>query len=727
MLLKDIVTNGISYSVAMVSQDEDLTRDLQQRLVLWAYNPGPVDGDWGSKTQSAYASWATNNQFKPDEISSQAAARLLSAPPIPPIVIPPAITPPSSGNPPTTGTPPAQGNPPGTPPVATPPVVTPPVVAPPVVTPPAPVTPPVVTPPAPALLTLQTIAAGTSNYGLTAIRGNQSLVKELQTRLTALGQTPGIIDGLWGSKTEAAYAAWAKSKALPTDSLTPQAAKLLLPQPKVEPPVVPSSLKAIADGTTNVSIDAVYLNNTLVREIQTRLTAVGQKPGTIDGLWGFTSQDAYIAWATANKLPTNSITPQAAKLLLPQPKVDLPPAAPVLPANLPAIVTSAKPLSFTDAAISTTLVKEIQTRLTAYSAYSGAIDGKWTPLLQTAYITWATSNGFPTDSITPNAAKLLQAAPPKIDPVVIVKPTPPDSLLWAPDSEPAPDNLRAVRAGKYRWSVNQVKASTGLTKELQQSLNAMGHQPGIEDGQWGGKTQTAYSTFANKFDTLSFDASNISLSPRGAKLLLEPEIPKIPVPEKPAKLTDQDYQAVAKMIGCDEATVRAVTEVEAAGSGFFADGRSKILFEAHWFGDLTGGIYDDIAPSISSPVWNRSLYIGGVAEWDRLYRAVNLNRAAALKSASWGLGQIMGFNHGVAGYSNVEDFVKDMHLSEGKQLIAMFNFIRNADLANALVKRNWAAFARGYNGESYRINEYDVRLAESYAYWKQYLASVVKK
>ncbi|NJM46018.1 MAG: N-acetylmuramidase family protein [Alkalinema sp. RU_4_3] len=181
------------------------------------------------------------------------------------------------------------------------------------------------------------------------------------------------------------------------------------------------------------------------------------------------------------------------------------------------------------------------------------------------------------------------------------------------------------------------------------------------------------------------------------------------------------------MMGCEEATVRAVTEVEAAGSGFFADGRSKILFEAHWFSDLTDGIYDDTAPSLSSPVWNRSLYIGGVGEWDRLYRAANLNRAAALQSASWGLGQIMGFNHNLAGYPNVEDFVKDMHISEGKQLIAMFNFIRNADLAPALVRRNWAAFARGYNGEGYRQNEYDVRLAEAYAYWKQYLASALKK
>ena len=67
--------------------------------------------------------------------------------------------------------------------------------------------------------------------------------------------------------------------------------------------------------------------------------------------------------------------------------------------------------------------------------------------------------------------------------------------------------------------------------------------------------------------------------------------------------------------GANVATIRAVVEVEAAGSGFFADGRPKILFEAHWFSEFTNSRYDYRYPSISSPVWNRSLYIGGVGEW----------------------------------------------------------------------------------------------------------------
>ena len=77
----------------------------------------------------------------------------------------------------------------------------------------------------------------------------------------------------------------------------------------------------------------------------------------------------------------------------------------------------------------------------------------------------------------------------------------------------------------------------------------------------------------------------------------------------------------------------------------------------------------------------------------------------------------MGFNHKAAGYGDVETFVRDMHLSEGKQLMAMFNFIKTNGLDRALIRKDWATFARGYNGESYRENAYDEKLADAYDSW----------
>ncbi|MDX2100641.1 MAG: N-acetylmuramidase family protein [Leptolyngbyaceae cyanobacterium bins.59] len=188
-----------------------------------------------------------------------------------------------------------------------------------------------------------------------------------------------------------------------------------------------------------------------------------------------------------------------------------------------------------------------------------------------------------------------------------------------------------------------------------------------------------------------------------------------PVTPPSKKLSEDDYQKAAASLGVPVATIKAVVAVETSGGGFLSDGRPKILFEAHWFSDYTSGRYDISHPDISSRRWNPSLYRGGAAEYPRLQRAMALNRAAALQSASWGLGQIMGGNYQMAGYSNVENFVKDMYESEGKQLMAMVNFIKSQGLADDLRQRNWAGFALGYNGEGYRANNYDVKLAQAYA------------
>ncbi|OLP19632.1 hypothetical protein BST81_04835 [Leptolyngbya sp. 'hensonii'] len=168
------------------------------------------------------------------------------------------------------------------------------------------------------------------------------------------------------------------------------------------------------------------------------------------------------------------------------------------------------------------------------------------------------------------------------------------------------------------------------------------------------------------------------------------------------------------MINVSVATIKAVVEVETSGGGFLPDGRPKILFEAHYFSYYTNHVYDDSHPNISSYSWNRSLYIGGAAEYNRLNQAIALNRTAALMSASWGLGQIMGDNFRAAGYANVEAFVKDMYESAGKQLQAMVNFIRANSLDDELRRQDWAGFANGYNGPAYRQNQYDLKLKAAY-------------
>ncbi len=180
----------------------------------------------------------------------------------------------------------------------------------------------------------------------------------------------------------------------------------------------------------------------------------------------------------------------------------------------------------------------------------------------------------------------------------------------------------------------------------------------------------------------------------------------------PAPLEDADFERAAKALGCAVAAIRAVGDVE-SGGGFLADGRPKILFERHVFSRQTSRHFDAAHPDIANPVPGG--YLGGPAEYVRLARAIACDRAAALRSASWGAFQIMGFNHKAAGFDDVEAFVQAMVSGSGAQLDAFVRFIQSAGLGDAIVRRDWPGFARGYNGPDYARNHYAARLAAAFA------------
>ena len=100
---------------------------------------------------------------------------------------------------------------------------------------------------------------------------------------------------------------------------------------------------------------------------------------------------------------------------------------------------------------------------------------------------------------------------------------------------------------------------------------------------------------------------------------------------------------------------------------------------------------------------------------------MKLDREAALQSASWGIGQVMGFNYKAAGFASVDAMVTDMVRDENAQLLAIANFIKGNNLASALQLQNWVSFARGYNGKDFKKNEYDTRLAAAHAKYKTLL------
>jgi hypothetical protein len=179
-------------------------------------------------------------------------------------------------------------------------------------------------------------------------------------------------------------------------------------------------------------------------------------------------------------------------------------------------------------------------------------------------------------------------------------------------------------------------------------------------------------------------------------------------------LIHQDYLGAANRLRCDVAAVRAVCEIEAPKGGFFPDGTPTTLFEGHKFHAFTEGRFSEAHPETSYESWTREFYGDWKREKERLAKAITLDRPAALKSASWGKFQIMGFNHAAAGFSDLQKFVNAMYRSEAAQLEAFVDFVIHEKLDDELRERRWADFARRYNGPGYRVNRYDIKLAQAF-------------
>lgn len=174
-------------------------------------------------------------------------------------------------------------------------------------------------------------------------------------------------------------------------------------------------------------------------------------------------------------------------------------------------------------------------------------------------------------------------------------------------------------------------------------------------------------------------------------------------------LTQGGLDTSAEIVGVNAPTLWAVIFTETSGCGFFADRRPKILFERHIFHRLTEGRFDADDPDISQPT-SGGYGPSGAHQYDRLAAGIRLHRQAALQSASWGLGQIMGENFHAAGFANVEDMVAAMVASEDMQFRAMAAFIKSHGMEMSLQSQNWISFARAYNGPNFAVNNYDGHL-----------------
>ncbi|WP_151724419.1 N-acetylmuramidase family protein [Acinetobacter ursingii] len=186
------------------------------------------------------------------------------------------------------------------------------------------------------------------------------------------------------------------------------------------------------------------------------------------------------------------------------------------------------------------------------------------------------------------------------------------------------------------------------------------------------------------------------------------------------KLTEAQIQAQALGLGIEVAALKAVIEVECKGSGFNADGTPVILFERHVFRQrlIANGkaAIADKAMRERPDLCAKSSGGYGLysAQHGRLNAACQYDRTSALESASWGLGQVMGYHWKALGYASLQAFINAMYKDEASQLDAMCRFIRANGLDKYLRNQDWKNFALSYNGKEYAKNNYDIKLANAY-------------
>jgi len=238
------------------------------------------------------------------------------------------------------------------------------------------------------------------------------------------------------------------------------------------------------------------------------------------------------------------------------------------------------------------------------------------------------------------------------------------------------------------------------------------------DGAFGPMTETAVKDFQQK-NKLVVDGI---VGQKTWRTLLSEE-PEEPVALKSLFLSEKDLLTVAEDLGVELAVIKAVNEVESSGQGFLGN-KPKILFEGHVFWrrlkehGLDPNKFVAGNENILYSRWTREHYFGGAREHERLDKAKKIHENAALESASWGLFQIMGYHWKSLGYKSVKDFVRLMNKSEGEHIKAFGRFIVAHNLSKYLKSRDWANFARRYNGPGYKTNKYDEKLARAYNKYK---------
>ncbi len=176
--------------------------------------------------------------------------------------------------------------------------------------------------------------------------------------------------------------------------------------------------------------------------------------------------------------------------------------------------------------------------------------------------------------------------------------------------------------------------------------------------------------------------------------------------------------------GQDPAAIKAVAFVESGGVFYWTvNGQSVPPYrhEGHYFYRILKREKPDLLQkAIDQGLANPTAgVVKNPTNWGERYkmfeRCKAIDEGIAIRSASWGVGQVMGDNYDDLGFATPQAFLSDMMSGVEGQLDVMFKFITHNHLDDEIARQDWAGFAKGYNGSNYRVNNYDKQLAKAYA------------
>lgn len=185
------------------------------------------------------------------------------------------------------------------------------------------------------------------------------------------------------------------------------------------------------------------------------------------------------------------------------------------------------------------------------------------------------------------------------------------------------------------------------------------------------------------------------------------------------RIDDLDIPRIGSRIGVGEDELHAFMDVEASGSGFDKLGRPKMLFEPHvFYRNLSGPKRARAAAQgLAYSKWRPGNYPSN--SYPRLERAMAIDETAALRSCSWGLGQILGENHAMVGFPTIQEMVRSFMEREAHHLDAIVSFLISAGIDDDLRAHRWETVARVYNGPQHAKHDYAGRMRVAYQKWSR--------